>query len=60
LAGRVRSIFNLIGQSDFDQDFDEVSVQLAPLLRDPHEDLEKAAEYFETLAGSLRRVRARL
>lgn len=60
LASRVKSIFNFVGRSDFDQDFDEVSTELVTLLRNPHEDLEKAADYLEALADSMRRIRSRL
>jgi hypothetical protein len=60
LASRVKSIIKFVGQPDFDQDFDEVASELAALLRNPKEDLENAADYFEALADTMRKVRLRM
>jgi ParB-like chromosome segregation protein Spo0J len=58
LASRVKGILKFVRGADFDQNFDEVASELSTLLRDP-EDLQAAAEALETLAASLRKIRAR-
>jgi hypothetical protein len=58
LASRVKGILKFVRGADFDQDFDEVASELSTLLRDP-EDLQAAADTLETLAASLRKIRAR-
>jgi hypothetical protein len=45
-------------QSGFDRNYDRVATELSVLLKDP-KDLEWAAKNLESLAASLRKIRAR-
>jgi hypothetical protein len=58
MASRVKSWLRLMHQSGFDRNYDRVATELSVLMRDP-KDLEWAAKNLESLAASLRKIRAR-
>ena len=57
-ATRIKSWLKMIHQQGFRVNYDRVAGELSALLRDP-QDLEIAAESFEALANSLRKIRSR-
>ncbi|MFZ1041866.1 MAG: hypothetical protein WCA79_08520 [Anaerolineales bacterium] len=58
MASRLKSWLRLMHQSGFDRNYDRVATELSVLLKDP-KDLEWAAKNLESLAASLRKIRAR-
>jgi hypothetical protein len=58
MASRVKSWIKLMQESRFDRNYDRVATELSVLLKDPKE-LEWAAKNLESLAASLRKIRAR-
>lgn len=58
MASRVKSWLKIIQRPGFDRNYDRVATELSVLLKDPKE-LELAAKNLESLAASLRKIRAR-